>query len=281
MDHPLARRTIVIRNQSTKAEIEEQHLAHFRHWMQEVNGRVLGPWTGRDGDPDIRVDFQFDQEEPGLALEITTITDSASKALQNKLGKLEAELDRLAREEKLGSWEVGIRVGTLLGPVRDVLIDFLRSQADSTIPACYWAGEAPAGATHETLKDLVDLLQLGVFRIDRIDGDDGVAVWPPISDRSDVSGFGTILRFAVSDNAAKLGETRPRETHLLVHVDLPVSADPSQTPPPPLPEEVDVLWVHLGYWNSKYDYRVWRTTRELGGWQRLAHPMGEQPSGPP
>jgi len=277
---PLARRITVMRDQQGKAEVEEQHAAHFRNWIEQVGGRVLGPWTGRDGDPGIRVDFQFDQEEPGLALEITTIANEASEALQHELAKLETRLDSVAKEEQLGCWIVAIREGTLLVPLRDALPRFMRSQATSTIPACYWTDEAPADATHEELKDLVDLLRLGVFRLDRVDGDDGVVVWPPIRDKSFVSGFGTLLRFAVSDNAAKLGETRPRETHLLVHVGIPVSADPSLTPPPSLPEEIDVLWVHLGYWNAKYDYRVWQTTRELGSWQRLGHPMGEPPASP-
>ena len=149
---PPARRTFVIRDQPSKAEIEEQHVAHFRQWIQQINGRVLGPWTGRDGDPGIRVDFQFDREDPGLALEITTIVDPASEALQNELGKLEAELDRVAREEKLGCWEVAIRAGTRLVPLRDALTHFLRSQAGSAIPACYWGGEAPAGASSQRVE---------------------------------------------------------------------------------------------------------------------------------
>jgi hypothetical protein len=248
--------------------------------MREVDGRELEEWTGRDGDDGIRVDFLFDQEPPGLALEITTITDEASEALQHELGKLETELDQLARDEMLGSWQVAIRNGSLAGPLRKALPRFFRSQSGSTIPTCHWAGEAPSEATHDELKDLMALLRLGVYRLDRTNGEDGVSVWPPITDNSYVSGFGTLLRFALVDNAGKLGEMRPRETHLLVHVNIPVSADPLLTPAPSLPSEVDVLWVHLGYWNSKYDYRVWRTTREQGGWQRLGHPMGERPAGP-
>jgi hypothetical protein len=59
-----------------------------------------------------------------------------------------------------------------------------------------------------------------------------------------ILGFTSLLEGAIAQNAAKLGEARPRETHLAVLVfrwDL--SDDPTETPPPTLPEEVDALWV--------------------------------------
>jgi hypothetical protein len=55
-----------------------------------------------------------------------------------------------------------------------------------------------------------------------------------------ILGFTSLLEGAIAQNAAKLGEARPRETHLAVLVfrwDL--SDDPTETPPPTLPEEVD------------------------------------------
>ncbi len=67
-------------------------------------------------------------------------------------------------------------------------------------------------------------------------------------------GFGTLLRHAVEDNTDKLAEARPRETHLAVWVARSgISGDPSLTPPPRLPEAVDVLWVILGYCPGQMD----------------------------
>lgn len=142
------------------------------------------------------------------------------------------------------------------------------------------AAEAPPHLRQETLAQLVELFQLGLVSALLMDRGNGVSIFPPLTSSAETGRFGTLLRFAMGDNVAKLREaklreTRPRETHLFVAVGLPVWSDPARTTPPPLPEGLDTLWVYLGYWNAKYDHRLWRTTRVQPDWELLEHPLGE------
>ncbi len=74
-------------------------------------------------------------------------------------------------------------------------------------------------------------------------------------------GFQDRLIACIRANTAKLREARPREGHLVVDIGMPgLSGDPCDTPPPPLEDGVDVLWVILGYYNAKHDFRLWRKT---------------------
>lgn len=258
-------------------EAEEQHADHVRDWIRELDGRGVGPHTARDGDDGVRVDFLFDNAEPPVALEITSITDSSVEALNSELQKLEADLDKIARDEQLGMWMLGLRVGSRIKDIRPALKAFLHLPAHSGA-ALYSAYEAPPDLPHEVLEGLVKLLQLGLVSALRVDErGHGVSVFPPVGEVQSERGFATLLRFAIADNVEKLKEVRPRETHLFVTVGLSVSVDPAVTPPPALPDEVDVLWVYLGYWNAKADYRLWRTRRGDPRWQLLYHPMGQQP----
>jgi hypothetical protein len=62
-----------------------------------------------------------------------------------------------------------------------------------------------------------------------------------------------LLEMAISENQDKLGEARPRETHLAIWVTRSdVSADPAKTSPPELPDEIDSLWVLLNYLDAKF-----------------------------
>jgi hypothetical protein len=259
----------------SKVQEEEQHADHLRNCIRFVDGRELGEATGRDGDPGVRVDFLFDNGEPPVALEITRITDAVVAALGNELLKLEKHLAQIARTERLGGWMLGFRLGTRVRDVESRIATFIRSP-EHTGTAHYSAAEAPPRLGQATLSQLVELFQLGLESALRMDGGDGVSIHP-VGAVDDTGGFGTLLRFAIGDNIDKLHETRPRETHLFVVVGLPVSSDPAHTHPPDLPEGLDTLWVYLGYWNAKYDYRLWRTSRENPGWELLEHPLGQPP----
>ena len=80
-------------------------------------------------------------------------------------------------------------------------------------------------------------------------------------------------------NVDKLREARPRETHLVVWLDRSgLSPDPARTPAPELPDDIDVLWVLLGYFNAKWTYRLWRTTASDRRWHLLRHPLGMPPA---
>ena len=221
--------------------------------------------------------FSSTTADPPVALEITRITDSAVDALSSELLKLEADLDKIARDEQLGMWTLGLRVGIRIKDIRPVLAAFLRLPTHSG-SSIYSAHEAPLDLPHDVLASLVKLFQLGLVSALRFDErGHGVSVSPPVGDVRSEQGFATLLRFAVADNLEKLREVRPRETHLFVTVGLAVSADPAATPPPALPDGIDVLWVYLGYWNAKHEYRLWRTWRDDSRWQMLDHPMGQLP----
>ena len=261
----------------SKEETEEQHADHVRGWIRELDGREVGLHTGRDGDDGVRVDFLFDHAQPPVALEITSITDSSVQALNSELKTLEGDLDKIDRDEQLGMWIVGLRVGTRIRDIRPNLTAFMRLPAHSGA-ALYSAHKAPPDLPPEVLASLVKLFQLGLVSALRLDErGHGVSLLPPVSEGRSERGFATLLRFAIVDNVEKLKEVRPRETHLFVTVGLTVSVDPAVTPPPPLPEGVDVLWVYLGYWNAKDEYRLWRTRRDDPRWHMLYHPMGQQP----
>jgi hypothetical protein len=257
---------------------ETAHAEHVARWLRHYDGRDIGAHTGRDGDPGVRVDFLYDSTSEPVALEITSICDGPVFALGAQLIRLEREVDLLARDEHLGSWMLGVRTGTRIADLRPLLPEFLRRRAkDGDDPTRYSVEDAPPDLPPDDLRLLVRLLEGGLGSALRTGGGHGVSIFPPVSMATIESGFSTLLRHAIADNAVKLGETRPRETHLLVELGIRVSNDPTHTPPPRLPPAIDVLWVYLGYWNAKFDYRVWRSSRHDPRWQLLDDPVGRPP----
>lgn len=76
------------------------------------------------------------------------------------------------------------------------------------------------------------------------------------------------LLAVVEANRIKLGEARPRKTHLLVEIRRPdFSVDLAGAPVPKLPPEIDFLWVlfswHRDRNGSPY---LWSTTGSSGEW---------------
>ena len=255
---------------------------HIERLYPQACGRDLGPRTRHDGKDGVRVDFTYDQVEPPAAMEVTSITAPLVRALNSDLVALEAYLaDLIAKDSLDGDWTLGIRVGSNTNKLRPRLVELIRRENGTTAPARYSASEAPSDASDETLHLLVEMLELGFVSALRLPsvGSGMVTVFPPIGhDGPNSPGFGTLLRDAIACNRVKLGDCRPRETHLVVTLDRPdVSASPLDTPVPQLPSEVDVLWIVLGYYNAKWTYRVWQATRAQDGWLLLDHPVGEAP----
>jgi hypothetical protein len=86
----------------------------------------------------------------------------------------------------------------------------------------------------------------------------------------DVRVFGGIsdaLAHVVDDNAAKLGECRPRETHLAVGVvRFGAARDPDQSTVPALPSTVDHLWV-IQLWQGLGErVPIWHALRGSNRW---------------
>lgn len=253
-------------------------MQHLQDLLSRYDGRTLGEPTGRDGDGTTRCDYVFADADPAIVVEMTSITHGPKLALGRELARLEVELDRLAVDEELGFWALRVSVGSSVRTLRPMLEKFLLSQKgcrDSL--AHYSAAEAPEDLQPANVALLTRLLETGFHSAIRMSEGHGVAVLPPVAASVGDGGFSTLLRHAIADNAVKLGEERPAETHLYVDISLGVSNDPAKTPVPMLPLEVDVVWVNLGYWNSKYDYRTWRARRGAPEWDLLDHAWGQEP----
>lgn len=274
--HPLQ---VVHLPRRTPDEEEVAYANFFADLVRLHDAREVGRVTARDGDDGTRVDFLYDDNSSPLALEITSIRGGQVAALGSELLKLERGLNETAAAEELGSWILAIQVGSQVRQLQAGLLSFLRRHGGrGDEPVIFDIENAPDDLKVDDLRELAGLLEQGLQSAMRVVGGNGVSIFPPISHVSPDIGFSTWLREAISSNAQKLDETRPRETHLFVALEISVSNDPSKTPPPALPEAVDVLWVYLGYWNAKYEYRMWRTTRvDNPRWQLLDHPLGQLP----
>ncbi|MEQ8717154.1 MAG: hypothetical protein RIE08_06050 [Acidimicrobiales bacterium] len=257
-------------------ETEEQVAGYIELTLEHVDGRLLGPRTRCDAaTPDaLRVDFTYESTDQPVALEVTSLTLPAAAAFAAELRKFGSALDEKARRNAFEGWHIGIRQGSDLAALGRPLEDFLRSQSSRDAPALFSTREAPTDLDATSLSLLSDALDLGLELALRFD-QPGITVEPPISQTGTVGGFHVPLRAALNENAEKLREARPRETHLVVWPGRSVSADPSQTPPPRLPDSVDVLWVMLDYYDAKCTYRLWRTAQSDSRWELLHHPLGE------
>jgi hypothetical protein len=201
-------------------------------------------------------------------------------ALGAELLKLETKLQETVSSEELGAWLLGVRVGANLRDLRQPLIDLLRRHRGRNGVAIFTADEAPGDMTDGDLRLLAELFDLGLASAIRGDEGNELTIFPPIGNAQESdNGFGALLRTAMAANVDKLREARPRETHLVVTLGrFDLSPDPVRTPPPELPDDIDVLWVLLGYYNAKWTYRLWRTTASDRRWHLLRHPLGKPPA---
>jgi hypothetical protein len=260
----------------TARESEEQVAEYIEAAVSRNDGRDLGTRTRRDGSNGLRVDFTYDTAIPPVAMEITALVEPEVRSLGAELLKLEASLQEIIRAEHLGSWMLGIRVGANVSRLRKPLIDLFRRNRGRSGVALFAADRAPKDVPDGDLVHLARLMDLGLVSALRMDGQDELSIFPPVANTLAAdSGFGTLLRAAMSANVDKLHEAKPRQTHLVVTVDRSdLSPDPDRTPAPELIDGVDVLWVVLGYFNAKWTYRLWRTVGDRR-WQLLEHPLGE------
>lgn len=78
---------------------------------------------------------------------------------------------------------------------------------------------------------------------------------------------------AIDDNGAKLGEARhadhgSRECHLAVFVEEPTeSATPADDPLPPLPDDIDVVWLVMTWNRRSHRPWVWSFRRDSDAWR--------------
>lgn len=246
-----------------------------------------------------RVDFVYPDARPRpIALEISSITAGGDKAGPKITDAMMRRLSEIAHEEDLGAWLVVVNTEKNLKELEPEILTILRDRAAREellrTGKEIWLGHYTADdllalgresrqrafmALHERLRSM------GLVSIKPVEGEDEllIAVLPVTSVR-EVVGFGPFLDAVVEDNAGKLGETGPEyEHHLGLLVDRFDASDfPHLTPPPELPQEINVLWiVHRWHHGSESRY-AWKLGRGGEEWNvyELPEPLPEA-SAPP
>lgn len=155
---------------------------------------------------------------PPVALEVTSIVDPPFIATARVADPIADELTQVAIAEDLGRWYIEVVAGTPLRPMKDAILESMRS-----------GGRLPEGA--KSIRQAAD-------------GERGVviATWSSAGVGT-IPGFGSELVEAVAANLTKLAMADGYELHLAVDLRGLRASDPSRTPPPPLPEGLDALWV--------------------------------------
>lgn len=182
-------------------------------------GRSIGnPALNDDGSADLLFDIRFDSAIPPVALEVTSIVDPPFIASARIADPVARELTQIAVDEGLGRWYVEVVAGTHLRSIRKAILAAIKDGA-----------ERP----------------LGVLKVSQADnGEPGVIIgtWSSAG-VGPIPGFTYELQETIEANAGKLGRAHGFERHLAVDLRALRASDPSCSPAPPLPAEIDVLWV--------------------------------------
>jgi hypothetical protein len=234
-------------------------------------GEDWGPWRRRDAQDDsgLRVDLTFDASN--IALELTALHDADWNAAGSEAAKLEKELSAFVRERGLPGWIVGVSSTTRLKELATALKPLMAANIEIR-PMHYSSQDLKeaeeAGALDEFVERHRKFRDLGLSVLHRT-GDDAPVSFMIAGAGFQILGFTEHLAKAVVDNAAKLGEARPRDTHLAVLVvrwDL--SDSPAETAPPSLPPGVDALWI-VHPIRSQPDAQVWLAGRGDETWRLI------------
>ena len=191
-------------------------------YSEQHMGRYLGdPVLNDDGSADGLFDVRFDDPEPPIALEVTSIVDPHFIETARVAHSVADELTQLAVEEHLGRWYVEVVAGTRLSPIKQAILGAIKGNV-----AC------PRGVKNIKQAD---------------DGEPEVVIVTSLSDPQPIPqplpGFAKELERAIKAKRAKLGRAEGYEHHLAVDLQAMRAQDPAKTPPPCLPPEIDVLWV--------------------------------------
>jgi hypothetical protein len=218
-------------------------------------GRVLGEPTDHDDNSEpAMVDVLFDQAEPPVALEVTSIVDGDFVATAVAADRSVERLSEYAEHLGVGRWVINLAAGAHLNTIEQALRDLmsdpdllsafskpngLRAGLPSGVMSMYLDADGPSGA------DLGTWGQTGATPLQSISAD---------------------LDDAIVQNKTKLGAAIGYEKHLAVDVVEMRASDPGRSPPPSLPEQIDFLWV-VRRWVSPSRSRpvVWLT--DGGPWK--------------
>lgn len=256
---------------------EEETAAALVEFVLRHEGTPIGGWTRRDGSDTsgLTVDFTFDEVEPGLALEVTSIHGKGDPALSSEGGRLEERLTEKARSEKLGQWVVVLNGEARVREAEPRILEILRG-GESIRPGTYSSADLLAMSSDSRkafIAKHVELRALHVIDVVKLGNEhDGVA-YMAMSGRSGFQGLGDHLERAVNENVSKLREARPRETHLAIVVhDYHVSRDPQESQLLALPPELDCLWIIHSWPADDGRLLIWRHVRDGDGWIEIPLP---------
>jgi hypothetical protein len=188
-------------------------------YSERFRGRHLGdPALNDDGSAEFLFDVRFDSAEPPVALEVTSIVDPHFIATARIADPIAEELTQIAIDEGLGRWYVEVVAGTPLRPIKEAILAAIKEDAN-----------LPAGVLNVSQAD---------------DGEPGVVIGTWLSaGASAIPGFTSELHEAIQANVTKLAQAAGFERHLAVDLRALRASDPSRSPAPHLPAELDVLWV--------------------------------------
>src|ERR1700722_19225314 len=160
--------------ETTGTEIEEQ-IAHRFEQVLDDEGITLGPRERRDGRSGLRVDFVYERDPPGTALEITRLVAGAMLELSNLLLKMEQRLDQVAKDEDLGYWMIAVRERSTLRTLEPALTAFLRSLGQVPVATfASWDAKLDAQPLPQ------ELARLGLLSAIKMESNPGVQVMPQV-----------------------------------------------------------------------------------------------------
>ncbi len=225
---------------------DEERELEVARWISSYSDRHLrrhlgDPVLNDDGSAEGLFDVRFDDPEPPVALEVTSIVDPHFIATARIADPIADELSQIAIDEDLGRWYVEVVAGTRLRPIKMAILEAIKGH-----------GGAPPG--------VVSIERAG-------NGEPEVVICTWSSDPQAVPqplpGFSSELERAIEAKRAKLGRAEGYEHHLAVDLQAWRAQDPTETPPPCLPPEIDVLWVvHTSVIGSRLEPMAWWSSGE-------------------
>ena len=229
-------------------------VSEFAEWGL---GRRLGePTLNDDGTSPGQVDVMFNDADPPVALEVTSITDgefiSTAVAAERVADRLNGHAERLG----VGFWYINVVAGTMLKPLENEL-DQLMERGPEAFPDLMAQDGLRAGLPVGVNSVYLDTTkQSGTV----------IGTWSGVGAVS-LAGFAGELWETVQGNATKLAAATGYERHLAVDLRALRARDPGATPPPRLPESIDYLWViRRTVTVSRSQPVVW-LTRSAEGWK--------------
>jgi len=252
-------------------EVEEMLAAAIEATLAEES-RSLGPRTRRDAvdGSGILVDFTYDDAEPPVALEITTVQDDHFRSTVYEARKLRNRLNEAAKNEGLTPFRFTIDERAEVRTLYDPLIELMRSGV-SIRPGIYSSDDLreweDVGALDERLEQHRQLTALWITDAEAAPTDREVTIstcgestggWSPATGLEDVE----------LANITKLLELGPSyEKHLAIGVgQYRVSQFADLTPVPAIPEGLDRLWLaHL--WQASESMLLWSVVPGDRAWR--------------